>query len=121
MRHAVFATSLIAAFAVALPPAALAAGEQPPPLPGNLAEDAQWYVVVDGQTVGPLTDSAVERRIADGSITDDTLVWRAGMDGWAKAGEAPGMQAVRIEAAIKNPNKPTRTDNKFGLPVKRIF
>lgn len=121
MRSSFLMASLAASMAGALPPAAWAAGETPPPLPGDIAEAAEWYVVIDGQKVGPLTDSAVQRRLTDGTIKDDTLVWRAGMDGWTRAAEATGIQAIKVEAALKNPNRPTRTDNKFLAVAYRGF
>lgn len=115
LRRAALVATLAASVAGAGLTPAMAAGETPPPLPGNLAEAATWYVVIDGQTVGPLTDTAVQRRMSDGTITDETLVWRAGMDSWQRADQAPGMQAVRIEARLLGKDKPTPTDNAFAM------
>jgi membrane protease subunit (stomatin/prohibitin family) len=60
------------------PPAA------PPPLPA-----ASWYLGVDGQQQGPLTETDVRARLTAGTVTGDTLVWRDGMSGWARLAEVP--------------------------------
>ena len=54
----------------------------PPPLPGG----AQWHLGIGGSQSGPFTEDAVFARIADGSVTRDTLVWKTGMSGWVAAG-----------------------------------
>ena len=98
------------------PPAAPAAvpGEQPPPLPLGMQESAEWYISVDGQVVGPLTDSAMQKKIADGTIGDSTPVWRAGMKQWVRASESDGIRALKIEYRLKNPRHyPPANDPKF--------
>ena len=60
----------------------------PPPLPGS----TQWYLGVDGKQVGPLAPSEIQSRVTAGSATPDTLVWRAGMDAWARLGDMPELQ-----------------------------
>ena len=81
MTRAIAFASLAAAICGAVPPAAFAAampplspslpaasGETPPPVPAAAAADARWYVVIDGQAVGPLTDEAVLRRMDHANI-----------------------------------------------------
>lgn len=121
MRTTLIAASLTAAMAVALPPVAWAAAS-PPPLPADALKEATWWIVIDGEKIGPLTDAAVERRLADGSLTDDTLVWREGMENWVPAKNAAGIQAVKMEASLNGrlPKK-TPTDNKFGAGAAPLF
>jgi len=106
------AFSTLAVFATGLPPAALAAGS-PPPIPASAQEKAEWYVVIDGQQVGPLTASAVERRMDGGGVTTDTLVWREGMSDWTPVGQTATFVGRRVDAALKQPKGPTPLDNKF--------
>jgi len=126
MTRAIAFASLAALIGGAVPPAALAAampplapsppaarGETPPPVPAAAAAEAQWYVVIDGQAVGPLSDEAVIRRLDNGEIAPDTLVWRAGMSEWQSADTAMPLVAKRVEAALKHPKPPARTDQKF--------
>jgi len=41
-----------------------------------------WYYESAGQQQGPVADSELDRLLAGGQITLDTLVWREGMPGW---------------------------------------
>jgi membrane protease subunit (stomatin/prohibitin family) len=72
--------------APAAPPAASAA---PPPVPG-----AAWHVVEGGKASPPLDREALRARIAAGSLTRDSLVWREGMGEWAKAGEVEALRPL---------------------------
>lgn len=42
-----------------------------------------WYYESGGQQHGPIPDSELDRLLAEGKITQDTLVWREGLPGWA--------------------------------------
>lgn len=108
------ALTALATFAVAVPPAALAAAA-PPPIPAAALEKAEWFVVIDGQQVGPLTASAVERRMDGGGVTTETLIWREGMTGWTPLGQTATFVGRRVDAALKQPRPPARTDNKFVI------
>lgn len=117
--RSILAGAVAVALAAMMPAGALAS--TPPPLPSGIADAAEWYVVIDGQTIGPLTDAGIERRIADGSLTDDTLVWREDLAGWVKAGECAGIQAVKIEARLAGRLPSTPLDQKFGRLVLRLL
>lgn len=54
----------------------------PPPPPGGA-----WHVTEDGATHGPFTMAHMAQGIAEGRLNASTLVWTAGMAGWAPAGE----------------------------------
>jgi membrane protease subunit (stomatin/prohibitin family) len=62
----------------------------PPPLPVS----TQWYLGEDGKQVGPLTPSEIQARVTAGTGTPDTLVWRSGMEAWARLGDMPELQAA---------------------------
>jgi hypothetical protein len=42
-----------------------------------------WYYESAGQQQGPVPDSEIDRLLAEGRITPDTLIWREGLAGWA--------------------------------------
>lgn len=60
----------------------------PPPLPGT----TQWYAGVDGKQVGPLSAVEVQARLAAGTLTTGTLVWRDGLAAWTPLAEVPELQ-----------------------------
>ena len=70
--------------------AAPSAPTGPPPLPGS----TQWYLGVDGKQVGPLAPSEIQARVTEGTLTPETLVWRAGMQAWARLGDMPELHAT---------------------------
>jgi uncharacterized membrane protein YjgN (DUF898 family) len=41
-----------------------------------------WYYAINGQLFGPLTAGDFNRKVGQGIIQPDTLVWREGMTGW---------------------------------------
>jgi uncharacterized membrane protein len=47
-----------------------------------------WHYAVAGAQHGPVDDAQLDRLIAAGIVTGDTLVWRAGLDGWKPLREA---------------------------------
>src|SRR4051794_19069358 len=42
-----------------------------------------WYYESAGQQQGPVADAELDRLLAEGKITPDTLIWREGLAGWA--------------------------------------
>ncbi len=57
----------------------------PPPITGAVA----FHVAVNGQQTGPFDLAALQQQAASGNLTRASLVWKAGMAQWAKAGEVP--------------------------------
>ena len=53
----------------------------PPPIP-----TVSYHVAINGQAAGPFELSVLTQMATAGQLTADSLVWRAGMAGWMKAG-----------------------------------
>ncbi len=130
MIRALAAGSLVALAGGVIPGAALAAtvlprlaqpaavsGETPPPVPASVQQGAGWYVVIDGEQVGPLSDEAVMRRLDRGEITPDTLIWRAGMEDWQAISANQTIMAKRVAVAIGRAKPATPLDGKFGRTI----
>jgi membrane protease subunit (stomatin/prohibitin family) len=62
----------------------------PPPVPGAVT----FHVAVNGQQTGPFDLAALQQQAASGTFTRATLVWKAGMAQWAKAGEVPELASL---------------------------
>lgn len=62
----------------------------PPPLPTALA----IWLGVRGTPTGPLDLTALRQHVHDGTLTSDTLAWRAGMGEWRPAAELPELANV---------------------------
>ena len=54
-------------------------------------KERQWYYYVDGQTMGPITETELRAMIAEGTLTTETLVW----DGYAADGGSGQWREVR--------------------------
>lgn len=62
----------------------------PPPIPGAVS----FHVAVNGQQAGPFDLAALQGQLQAGSFNRDSLVWKAGMAAWGKAGEQPELAAL---------------------------
>ena len=95
-----------------------------------------WHYAVGSDQRGPVDDGELDRLVASGEVTPDTLVWRAGMTGWQPLREArtnallaaavrqPGTHAVVVEAAARpRPDADAefaRTEGRALSPVSAI-
>jgi hypothetical protein len=52
-----------------------------------------WFYAAEGQQRGPCSEAELRQLIGNGAVGFETLVWTAGMAGWQKAGEVPGLMA----------------------------
>lgn len=64
----------------------------PPPVPG--AQAVKYYVVQNGEKTGPFEADALRRLAESGALTRETLVWRAGLADWQKAGAVAELAPV---------------------------
>jgi membrane protease subunit (stomatin/prohibitin family) len=62
----------------------------PPPLPNALAV----WLGVRGTPTGPLDLAGLKQHFRDGTLTTDTLAWRAGMSEWKPASQLPELASV---------------------------
>src|SRR5690554_4349551 len=49
---------------------------------GAASAASEWYVVVDGNQVGPVTPREIEGYVNDGSVTGESFAWREGLGDW---------------------------------------
>lgn len=72
------------------PAAAAAPAAAPPPIP----QAATFYVAAGGQQTGPFDMATLQQRVQSGQLTRDTLVWKAGMANWTKAGDVADLNSL---------------------------
>ncbi|KQI67367.1 antifreeze protein [Loktanella sp. 3ANDIMAR09] len=65
----------------AAPQPAAAAPPPPPPPP----VEHVWHIAQAGQTSGPFSKAAMGRKVTEGALTRETMVWTQGQDGWMTA------------------------------------
>lgn len=66
-----------------------------------------WYYALNNQQLGPVSRAELDRLVRDGSITEETLVWQAGLPSWVAYRTTTG--------AISNPA--TVTPGADGTPA----
>jgi membrane protease subunit (stomatin/prohibitin family) len=69
---------------------AAATSAMPPPLPTAVA----FHVAIGGAQTGPFDMIALQSQVSGGQLKRDSLVWKAGMAQWAKAGEVGELAAL---------------------------
>jgi membrane protease subunit (stomatin/prohibitin family) len=62
----------------------------PPPIPGAIA----FHLAVGQQQTGPFDLAGLQQQLASGNLTRSSLVWKAGMAQWARAGDVPELAAL---------------------------
>ena len=70
-------------------PGAMNPMQQTGTTPQNLPQPQVFYAIIEGNSVGPLSDAEVIRLMADKRITKDTLVWKPGMKEWQPVERTP--------------------------------
>ncbi len=61
------------------PAPAVAAPPPPPPV------EHVWHIAEDGEVTGPFSKAAMGRKVTEGALTRDSMVWTQGQDGWMRA------------------------------------
>ncbi len=69
----------------------------PPPMPTQ----AMYHVAVNGVQQGPFAIPQLQQMAQQGQLTPDTMVWTAGMAGWATANSVPSLS--QLFAAVPPP------------------
>lgn len=68
-------------------PMTQAQSSQTAPMPQPLPQ--VFYVVINGNSVGPLSETEVMKLISSKQITKDTYVWKPGMSEWQTVENTP--------------------------------
>lgn len=84
----------------------------------------KWYYAEGGRQVGPVEESVLDELVRQGTVRDDTLVWREGMAAWQRhaavrggSSPAPGNQAAApAPAPASAPSGDTRYCGECGRP-----
>lgn len=79
--------------------------QQQAPTPPPLPQAPSFYVVINGQQAGPFDTATLQQYVQSGQLTRDTLVWKAGMANWDKAGSVGDLSS--LFAAMPPPLPPT--------------
>jgi hypothetical protein len=90
----------------------------PPPLPQP--PDAQFFYNDNGKPVGPVTLAEIRAKIAAGTITPDTLVWKAGTPSWVAAKQLPEVAPLFAGGSAPTPApapKPAPTPTPTPAPA----
>jgi hypothetical protein len=71
-----------------------------------------WYLLVDGVQQGPIPESELKGNLFAKSLPADTMVWKEGMENWAKANDVPAFSLPPIPPPF-HPSPPSSS----GVPV----
>jgi membrane protease subunit (stomatin/prohibitin family) len=69
-------------------------GGAPPPAAAPPPPPAGWHMAENGQSLGPLSVEQLRQAVAAGRLHAGTLVWSAGMAGWAPAAQVPQLAGL---------------------------
>ena len=81
-----------------------------------------WYYAIGNERQGPVDDATLDRLIATGTVTGETLVWRAGMADWQPLSQARPSAArpappVPPPSAVPVPTPSPMTTPGAGIPA----
>ena len=69
------------------------AASVPPPIKGN---ETAVYIAINGKPAGPFSTEELRQLIGNKVVTEDTLVWMAGMPQWTNAKLVPLLNKIFI-------------------------
>src|SRR5690606_32337960 len=70
-------------------PAPAVAAPKVPVAPAVAPAEDGWFVMVNGNQEGPLSESALDLAIREQRLTPRSYAWKEGMDDWLRAGDIP--------------------------------
>lgn len=76
---------------------------------------AAWYVLSEGQQLGPYTGEQLQQYVQEGRVAAETMVWADGMAEWQPAMQIPGLFPETAAAAAK----PALATNNWAPPGAR--
>ena len=83
-----------------------------------------WYYEQQGQRQGPIDGDRLKFLARSGVLTPDDLVWKQGMDGWAKASQIKGLLPSTPATGIAPPAIPDRSPSappQVTLPLSANY
>ncbi len=60
-----------------------------------------YYVMIDGQQVGPISEKELSNLIANKKVTKDSYVWKPGLTSWQPAEQIP--EVLKLVALMPPP------------------
>jgi len=80
--------------------------------------NANWYLALAGHQVGPLSTEEVQRHLANGTASAETLCWSAGMKEWTPLSTLPqfGARAAGAQPTTA-PNLPGRRAHEIDFKI----
>ena len=88
-----------------IPPSSIGLSGQAHGLLGIFPMAKTWHYCVDGQTAEPVEEPTFVEHCRVGKITDTTMVWTAGMEGWQSYAEMHAAAVAVAEAAERKAAK----------------
>lgn len=82
----------------------------------------ELYLAIGEEPLGPLSADEVRARLADGSVSDDTLAWHAALTHWLPLREIPGFEtalAARPEPPAASTSAASTSAASTSAPVVR--
>lgn len=67
----------------------------PPPIPTSV-----YHVAINGQATGPFDVSVIKQMAAAGQLSGETLVWKQGMENWARADSVNEFKGIFIPPLV---------------------
>lgn len=84
-----------------------------------------WYYTLNNQQVGPVDEKEIKKLVASGVITPATMLWTAGMPGWAPISQTP---LASLMGSVPPPVMPPATyaapyvpDDPEVAKMKKLF
>ncbi len=63
----------------------------PPPVP-----QSKYFVAVDGKPTGPFDMETLSNMAVEGKLTNNSLIWKQGMDNWVSAESIPELKKILL-------------------------
>lgn len=80
-----------------------------------------WFYSKDGQQLGPVAFSEIQRLLAEGQITEESMVWQQGTPNWVKLStvlSAPSAPPIPVEPVIPAATVPGNAIPAAATPTK---
>jgi hypothetical protein len=74
-----------------------------------------WFYSKDGQQVGPVDFSEIERLQAEGQLTGESLVWQQGSPNWVKLSSLVASSSVLSSEPVPPPLTTTSANNPLAI------